>query len=108
MVKKTIKLKPEITKRVKKYLIAVRAAGIPVERVYIFGSQAKGTARLDSDIDVAIVSPIFGKDVFDERLKLMHLRQKDYDIEPHPLHPNDLKKKWDVFVHEVKKWGIPV
>jgi predicted nucleotidyltransferase len=86
----------------------VRSAGIPVEKVYIFGSQAKGTARPDSDIDIAIVSPIFGKDVFDERLKLMHLRKKDYDIEPHPLHPNDLNRKWSTFIHEVKKYGIPV
>lgn len=108
MAYSTVKLKPEIINEVKTYLVAVRAAGIPVEKAYVFGSQAKGTTHYGSDIDVAIVSSIFGRDIFDERLKLMNLVPNSSFIEPHPLHPNDLNKKWDTFVNEVKTYGIPV
>lgn len=110
MANTTIKLNPEIIKQVRNYLVAVRSAGIPVEQVFVFGSQAKGTARPDSDIDVAIISPSFGKDYFNERVKLMNLRRsrKNYGIEPHPMHPDDLNDKWSTFVDEVKTWGIPV
>lgn len=38
---------------------AVRAQGINVERVVIFGSQVNGNAHQWSDIDVLVVSPTF-------------------------------------------------
>lgn len=42
------------------------AQGLRVEKLVLFGSQARGTAREDSDIDVAVVSPDFqDKDIFD-------------------------------------------
>ena len=45
---------------------ALRESGLDVEKLILFGSQAKGTAREDSDIDVAVVSPDFrDKDIFD-------------------------------------------
>jgi uncharacterized protein len=108
MAKTITKLNPEIVKQVKKYLSRLRAAGIPIEVAYIFGSQAKGTARADSDIDIAIVSPIFGKDGVSERVNLMGFREKNYQIEPHPLNPKDFNNKWSTFSTEVKKYGIPV
>lgn len=44
----------------------LRRNGLRVEKLVLFGSQAKGTAREDSDIGVAVVSPDFrDKDVFD-------------------------------------------
>ena len=44
-------------------LCAERA--IPVDAVRFFGSRALGTARDDSDVDVALISPTFeGKDIF--------------------------------------------
>jgi predicted nucleotidyltransferase len=49
---------------------ALLSQGIRVERLILFGSQAKGTAREDSDIDVAVISPDFrDKDIF-ERVKM--------------------------------------
>jgi predicted nucleotidyltransferase len=45
---------------------ALRESGLQVEKLVLFGSQAKGFAREDSDIDVAVVSPDFrDKDIFD-------------------------------------------
>ncbi len=41
------------------------AQGLRVEKLVLFGSQASGTAREDSDIDVAVVSPDFrDRDIF--------------------------------------------
>ncbi len=104
----TVKISPHILKIIKDYRQRIITAGIPVQKIIIFGSRAKGTARADSDIDLAIVSPSFGKDYFDEGVMLMHLRDGVYEIEPHPMHPDDLNDKWSTFTHEVKKWGIPV
>ena len=41
------------------YLAALRRPGIPTDRVYLFGSRARGDARPDSDIDLIIVSSAF-------------------------------------------------
>ena len=41
------------------YLKILRTKDIPVDQVYLFGSQAKGTSTPNSDIDVIIVSPAF-------------------------------------------------
>jgi len=48
----------------------LQSAGLADLRVILFGSHALGTARDDSDIDVAIISSSFrGKDIF-ERARL--------------------------------------
>lgn len=45
-------------------------AGLDVAKIIVFGSQVKGAAREDSDIDIVIVSDDFrGKDIF-ERVKM--------------------------------------
>lgn len=54
---------PETTNSVeeiiKSYLLALDKKGIPTQRAYLFGSQAKGTAGPYSDIDLIVVSPAF-------------------------------------------------
>jgi len=54
---------PETTVRVKEiiesYLLILKKKGIPTQKAYLFGSQAKGTAGSYSDIDLIIVSPAF-------------------------------------------------
>lgn len=108
MAKKIHQLKPGVSKIVREYYRHLIDARIPVKAFIVFGSQAKGTAGASSDIDIAVVSPTFGKDYFDEMVMLRHLRKGLYEIEPHPLHPSDLNSKWSTFIHEVKKYGIPV
>ena len=45
-------------------------AGLNITKIIVFGSQVKGAAREDSDIDIVIVSDDFrGKDIF-ERVKM--------------------------------------
>ena len=49
----------KITKSLKEFKSALEALGIKVDRVIVFGSYATGSARKESDIDVAVISEDF-------------------------------------------------
>jgi predicted nucleotidyltransferase len=49
----------QITTLIRRYVAALEARGIPVERVILFGSHAAGHAQEWSDIDIAVISPKF-------------------------------------------------
>ncbi len=76
-----------------------------VLEAFLFGSQAKGTARPDSDVDVALVidSPMNSVLVQWEMLKLR--RSIDLMIEPHPFSPDDWAEGTP-FTEEIKRTGI--
>jgi uncharacterized protein len=105
MAKKTT-LPKKIRKNIKDYITVLKADKIPIQKVFVFGSQAKGTTHKWSDIDVCVVSPRF-KNSFDA---LNYLLKKSYEIdapiEPHPYHPKDFVNE-DPLVWEIKKTGIP-
>jgi len=48
----------KIKRVVSRYIRNLESLGIDVQKVIIFGSQAKGTFNEDSDIDIAVVSKI--------------------------------------------------
>lgn len=102
-------LDPNVIHIVKQYDRRLRQDGITPEKLIVFGSRAKGTAKPWSDIDVCVVSPTFGNDRFSERVSLIHIRNdQTLDIEPHPYHPSDLLDKWDPLAHEIRTHGIKV
>lgn len=103
--------KQKITRKVKKtvdeYINVLKKDRLPINRVIIFGSQAKHSARQDSDIDVCVISSKF-KDNF----KALHyLLMKSYEvegmIEPHPFHPKEFVDD-DPLVWEIKRTGVVV
>ncbi|MBU2444440.1 MAG: nucleotidyltransferase domain-containing protein [Bacteroidetes bacterium] len=55
-------VKESIITIVKKYLTELQKAGLQVSRAIIYGSNVRGEAREDSDIDLLLVSPIFDSD----------------------------------------------
>ncbi|MDY6831787.1 MAG: nucleotidyltransferase domain-containing protein [Thermodesulfobacteriota bacterium] len=60
-----------------------------VQKIFLFGSYARGTHGKDSDIDLAIVFERLG-DAFDMQVELMKKRRKfDTRIEPHPFAAGD-------------------
>ena len=82
---------------------------IPVDLLVLFGSYAKGNFHEDSDLDIAVISPVFGKNRLFERIHLMNISAKiDSKIEPHPISTKDWKEGWKEIVHEINKTGIPV
>lgn len=91
---------------VKKYRAVLNRAGIPVQQVILFGSYAKGTAKPWSDLDICVVSTVFGKNSYDERVWLAKLTLGvDTMIEPHPYSPNDLNDPFDPLAAEIRMWG---
>jgi len=105
MAGKTI-LKNTPSKLIKRYYQVLKKNNIPVEKIILFGSYAKGKPKFWSDLDICVVSKAFGKNSYDEMVKLKQLTsQVDSMIEPHPYHPQDLKEKWDPLAYEIKKNG---
>lgn len=108
MVKKNVLISSviQIVKRYGKQLLEEK---IPFDQLIVFGSQAKGKAKPWSDIDVCVVSTVFGKNRHDERVRLMHARDDSLlDIEPHPFHPDELADKYDPLASEIRKYGIQI
>jgi len=63
---------------------------IHVFGLYLFGYCARSDARVDSDIDIAVVSDSFTGDPVDDMAMLLLLKSKvDNRIEPHPFLPDD-------------------
>jgi len=91
---------------IKKYQKVLKENDIPVDKLILFGSRAKGKAKPWSDIDLCVVSKKFGKNSFDESVFLGKLT---LDIEPlieaHPYHPKDLENPYDPLAYEIKKHG---
>lgn len=86
------------------------ANGIKVEKTFLYGSHASGRSRDDSDVDLAIVSPDFGKDRFEEGKFLFKLAwQIDPRLSPIPISSEAFSKDtWVPLIHEIKQKGIEV
>ncbi len=77
-----------------------------VQAAYIYGSHSRGNAAVWSDIDVAVISPDFSDDLFEERLKLMKMAASiDDRIEPHPFRIEDFESS-NPLASEIQKHGI--
>ena len=82
---------------------------IKVDSMIVFGSQAKGKARLGSDIDICVVSPSFGHDdIAEMQMLFKKARRIDSRIEPYPMSPQNLAEIGNPIVGEIVQWGIPV
>lgn len=56
---------------IKEFEEALADIGVDVERLILFGSQADGTAREDSDIDLIVISSSFADKDYWERIELL-------------------------------------
>jgi predicted nucleotidyltransferase len=101
-------VKREIIKTVKKLQIVLEEEGIRVKKIILYGSHAIGRPHKDSDIDLAVVSPDFGKDRFEEGVRLFQIASKiDPRIEPVPVSLESYEKDtWIPLIYEIRKNGI--
>ena len=101
-----IKTDKDIKQIITEYALQLRNAGIPVEKIILFGSYARNMAKENSDIDLAVVLKEIEEDRFTTRLKLMkYCRNFDDVIEPHPFSNEDFNMQ-NPFAAEIMKDGI--
>ena len=83
-----------IIESVRIYLRLVNESGIPVSFGVLFGSQVKGTANEQSDIDVIVVSSHFdGRKKYAEVSKLWRLTARSNNrLEPIPVGEREWKE----------------
>jgi len=96
-----------VEKRIRR-LIQLTGKELRLEAVYLFGSTAKGADHEWSDIDLAIVSPDFIGDSFEDSKRLFpYILQVDTAIEVHTFRPIDFSSD-NPFVKEIQSTGIRV
>ncbi len=97
--------KDSVVNDVKRYIELLKAKGIPVQRALLFGSWAKGVAKEDSDVDVALISSFFSGDRFLDRRIIVPLRRGiNVNIEPFPFTPQDFADG-GILVEEITQHG---
>jgi len=96
---------PDVLASVERFLAFVRQR-LQVDAAYLYGSQAVGESRPWSDIDVAVVSPDFSDDLFQERVVLMQWAAAiDDRIEPQPFTPARFGPN-DPLASEISRHGV--
>lgn len=79
-----------------------------VDSIYLYGSYAKGTNSVDSDIDIAVIGDEFTGDPVEDTLKLMRIRRKvDIRIEPHPFKISDFEEA-NSYIQEILNIWIKI
>ncbi|MEW6187285.1 MAG: nucleotidyltransferase domain-containing protein [Thermodesulfobacteriota bacterium] len=82
--------KKVILQTVRQYIEHLQKNQIPIWRIYLYGSVAKGTYHDNSDIDLAVFWDKDDIDGFNEDVQLMKLTKKiDLRIEPHSFARSD-------------------
>jgi len=90
---------------IQKYIKTLQENNISIWRLYMFGSHAKGMARSESDIDLAVFWDQDEIDDFDADIRLMRMtRNVDLSIEPHSFSRKDFENP-DPFVQEIIRTG---
>jgi len=98
--------KADAIKIAERYILLV-GKKYKIENAILFGSFAKGTNHIDSDIDLAIVFKSID-DVIDLQIDLLKMRtDDDLLIEPHPFRVIDFQISNPV-VSEILKNGIEI
>ncbi len=97
--------KGEVINKVRAYSLLLRNY-FPLEKVYLFGSYAKDTYQVDSDIDVAIVVSHIDGDYFSIQPLLWKLRRQiDDRIEPILI---ERENDEGGFLAEIERNGIEI
>jgi len=101
---------PEIGDIIKRFVNALTKRGIWVKKAVLYGSYATGKVHAGSDIDIAIISPDFGWDRFEEGKLLMQIAWRiDPRIEPIPISSESYEKDtWIPLIYEIRQKGVEV
>ncbi|MBM4135708.1 MAG: nucleotidyltransferase domain-containing protein [Nitrospira sp.] len=104
-----VKKRTEIIKIIERYINELEKLGIEVSQIILYGSYAKGKPKEYSDIDIAVISPVFNKlDIF-ERQEILSRAHHNFGepLEPIGFTPEQAKGKKG-FVREIIENGITI
>ena len=101
------KIPKKLISIVNEYIRILKEDNLPIKKVILFGSYAKGTQNKWSDVDICIISPQFNKPYN----AMQYLVQKvnfniKYSIEPLGFTPHDFNQD-STLINEIKK-GIEI
>jgi predicted nucleotidyltransferase len=99
----------DIIEKVQLFIQEIILLGVPIDKAILFGSYAKNTFNLDSDIDLALVSPKFNGFGFEDRkfFSKINIKKEFIAIETKTF-PSDYFEMGDPFINEIKECGIVV
>ena len=94
---------------IKKFKNALESINIQVDQLILFGSQAEGTAREDSDIDLVVISSSFTNKSYWERINILSdaIYQVFAPIEASAFTPDEWKSKKSL-ISDYAKNGVLV
>jgi predicted nucleotidyltransferase len=98
-----------VKQTVRSYVSDVKNA-MPIDKVFLFGSYAKGTAADGSDVDLCFFSHSFeNQRSVDIITRLLGFTRKynDLDIEPHAFPTSEIQND-NPFVKEILRTGVEV
>jgi|LGVC01.1.fsa_nt_gb predicted nucleotidyltransferase len=100
----------KIKRIIQKFVAILLDKGIRIEQVILYGSYASGNITPYSDIDIAIISPDFGNDKFEEsKLLLQTAWRVDPRLQPVPISSESfVKNTWIPLFHQIKEYGIEI
>ncbi|MFH1233352.1 MAG: nucleotidyltransferase domain-containing protein [Patescibacteria group bacterium] len=108
MAKKTIPKK--VKQQISQYVDMLKQDKLPIKKVILFGSFAKGSQNKWSDIDLCIISPKFQNAY--NALNYLWLKRKitdlKYTIEPIGFCPKDFSNRYDTLISEIRNTGIEI
>ena len=99
---------PEITSIILRFIDVLTSKGIRVEKAVLYGSYASGNVHTGSDLDLAIISPDFGKNRFEEGKMLLQIAWRiDPRLETIPISSDSYENDtWVPLIYEIKEKGI--
>ena len=100
---KEILTRQDIIKAVNEFVESADKNNITIEKILLFGSYAKGTPHKYSDIDLAVFSPQFKDNHFDN-YKLIQFTKRLPQMQLHLYPIKEFEE--DLFVDEIKKYAI--
>lgn len=104
-----VKERSEIKKIIARYIAELENLGVKVSQVILYGSYAKGMPEEHSDIDVAVISPAFGKMDLFERQEILSRAHHGFmvPIEPIGMTPRQIKERKG-FAREIAETGVTI
>lgn len=98
-----------VLRTIREYIKLIKAHGIRVEKVILFGSYAKGKNYAESDIDLCLISPLFGENYHETISKLNFLSYGfDLPMDIVPFTPSNLEEKYSALAREIRTNGLTI